>query len=48
VSRDAGNTTIYFDYAATSWPKPPGVTGAMVLFLNEMRANRTALGIAWR
>ncbi len=30
---------IYFDNAATSWPKPPGVTEAMVHFLNEVGAN---------
>jgi cysteine desulfurase/selenocysteine lyase len=30
---------IYFDNAATSWPKPPGVTEAMLHFLNEVGAN---------
>ena len=30
---------IYFDNAATSWPKPPGVAQAMVHFLNEIGAN---------
>lgn len=30
---------IYFDNAATSWPKPPGVAGAMTHFLNEVGAN---------
>jgi cysteine desulfurase/selenocysteine lyase len=30
---------IYFDGAATSWPKPPGVAEAMVHFLNEVGAN---------
>jgi selenocysteine lyase/cysteine desulfurase len=30
---------IYFDHAATSWPKPPGVVEAMVQFLNEVGAN---------
>ena len=30
---------IYFDNAATSWPKPPGVSSAMVHFLNEVGAN---------
>jgi cysteine desulfurase/selenocysteine lyase len=30
---------IYFDNAATSWPKPPGVAEAMVRFLNEVGAN---------
>ena len=30
---------IYFDNAATSWPKPPGVTAAMVHFLDEVGAN---------
>ena len=39
VSRDAGSGMIYFDNAATSWPKPPGVTEAMVHFLNQVGAN---------
>jgi cysteine desulfurase/selenocysteine lyase len=30
---------IYFDNAATSWPKPPGVVEAMVHFMNEVGAN---------
>ncbi|TEU17519.1 MAG: aminotransferase class V-fold PLP-dependent enzyme [Anaerolineales bacterium] len=30
---------IYFDNAATSWPKPPGVTEAMVRFMEEVGAN---------
>jgi cysteine desulfurase/selenocysteine lyase len=30
---------IYFDNAATSWPKPPGVSKAMVRFLEEVGAN---------
>lgn len=30
---------IYFDNAATSWPKPPGVSEAMVHFLTEVGAN---------
>ena len=30
---------IYFDNAATSWPKPPGVADAMVHFVNEVGAN---------
>jgi cysteine desulfurase family protein len=30
---------IYFDNAATSWPKPPAVSEAMVRFLNEVGAN---------
>lgn len=30
---------IYLDNAATSWPKPPGVAGAMVRFLEEVGAN---------
>jgi selenocysteine lyase/cysteine desulfurase len=30
---------IYFDNAATSWPKPPGVAEAMMHFLNEVGAN---------
>lgn len=31
--------TVYLDHAATSWPKPPGVSEAMVRFLNEVGAN---------
>ena len=27
---------IYFDNAATSWPKPPGVAEAMLHFLNHV------------
>jgi cysteine desulfurase / selenocysteine lyase len=30
---------IYFDNAATSWPKPPGVAEAMVHFIDEVGAN---------
>jgi cysteine desulfurase family protein len=30
---------IYFDNAATSWPKPPGVSEAMVHFIEEVGAN---------
>ncbi len=30
---------IYFDNAATSWPKPPGVAEAMVHFLDQVGAN---------
>jgi cysteine sulfinate desulfinase/cysteine desulfurase-like protein len=30
---------IYFDNAATSWPKPPGVAEAMVRFMQEVGAN---------
>ncbi len=30
---------IYFDNAATSWPKPPGVAAAMVRFMEEVGAN---------
>ena len=30
---------IYFDNAATSWPKPPGVTEAMAHFMKEVGAN---------
>ena len=30
---------IYFDNAATSWPKPPGVAEAMVHFLEHVGAN---------
>jgi cysteine desulfurase family protein len=33
------NDMIYFDNAATSWPKPPCVAEAMVHFLNEVGAN---------
>jgi cysteine desulfurase/selenocysteine lyase len=35
----AGDPMIYFDNAATSWPKPPGVAEAMTLFINEVGAN---------
>jgi cysteine desulfurase family protein len=37
VSADLG--IIYFDNAATSWPKPPGVAEAMVHFLEKVGAN---------
>jgi cysteine desulfurase/selenocysteine lyase len=41
--RPAGHSlnrkAIYFDNAATSWPKPPEVTKAMVYFLEEVGAN---------
>lgn len=30
---------IYFDNAATSWPKPPGVTEAMIHFITHVGAN---------
>ena len=30
---------IYFDNAATSWPKPPGVSEAMVRFMRDVGAN---------
>ena len=30
---------IYFDNAATSWPKPPGVAAAMTNFIQEIGAN---------
>jgi cysteine desulfurase/selenocysteine lyase len=30
---------IYFDNAATSWPKPPGVAEAMVHFIDDVGAN---------
>jgi len=30
---------IYFDNAATSWPKPPGVTEAMLHFMQDVGAN---------
>ena len=30
---------IYFDNAATSWPKPPGVTEAMAHFMEQVGAN---------
>jgi cysteine desulfurase family protein len=32
-------TAIYFDNAATSWPKPPEVSRAMMHYLDEMAAN---------
>lgn len=31
--------TVYLDHAATSWPKPPEVSEAMVKFLEEVGAN---------
>jgi cysteine desulfurase family protein len=34
-----GVEIIYFDNAATSWPKPPGVIEAMVHFMQEVGAN---------
>jgi cysteine desulfurase/selenocysteine lyase len=34
-----GKLRIYFDNAATSWPKPPGVAEAMVHFLEAVGAN---------
>jgi cysteine desulfurase/selenocysteine lyase len=36
---DGDETVIYFDNAATSWPKAPGVAEAMMHFLNEVGAN---------
>jgi cysteine desulfurase/selenocysteine lyase len=30
---------IYFDHAATSWPKPPGMAEAMMHYLDEVGAN---------
>ncbi|HSJ54574.1 MAG TPA: aminotransferase class V-fold PLP-dependent enzyme [Anaerolineae bacterium] len=30
---------IYFDNAATTWPKAPGVAGAMTRFIREVGAN---------
>lgn len=33
------NQVVYFDNAATSWPKPPGVAPAMTHFLAEIGAN---------
>lgn len=35
----AGETMIYLDNAATSWPKPPGVAEAMTRFLTGVGAN---------
>jgi cysteine desulfurase family protein len=35
----ANGKIIYFDNAATSWPKPPGVSQAMVHFLDQVGAN---------
>ncbi|MFC2015419.1 aminotransferase class V-fold PLP-dependent enzyme [Chloroflexota bacterium] len=35
----AGGSMIYFDNAATSWPKPPGVAEAMAHFVRELGAN---------
>jgi cysteine desulfurase/selenocysteine lyase len=34
-----GGLMIYFDNASTSWPKPPGVTEAMVRFMEAVGAN---------
>lgn len=34
-----GEKVVYFDNAATSWPKPPGVARAMLHFLEEVGAN---------
>jgi cysteine desulfurase/selenocysteine lyase len=34
-----GFSMIYFDNAATSWPKPPGVAEAMAHFINDVGAN---------
>jgi cysteine desulfurase family protein len=34
-----GGYMVYFDNAATSWPKPPGVAKAMVRFIEEVGAN---------
>jgi cysteine desulfurase family protein len=39
TSNEEEQMMIYFDNAATSWPKPPGVAEAMVHFLNEVGAN---------
>jgi cysteine desulfurase family protein len=36
---DLNENVIYFDNAATSWPKPPGVAAAMTYFINEVGAN---------
>jgi cysteine desulfurase/selenocysteine lyase len=36
---DDASAPIYFDNAATSWPKPPGVVEAMVYFVNHIGAN---------
>lgn len=36
---DLNENVIYFDNAATSWPKPPGVAAAMIHFINEVGAN---------
>jgi selenocysteine lyase/cysteine desulfurase len=36
---DPNDGLIYFDNAATSWPKPPGVAAAMTHFLDEIGAN---------
>ena len=39
MSLRSGESLIYFDNAATSWPKPPGVIEAMSDFINEIGAN---------
>jgi cysteine desulfurase family protein len=36
---DLKERVIYFDNAATSWPKPPGVAAAMTHFISEIGAN---------
>jgi selenocysteine lyase/cysteine desulfurase len=37
--QEKGLSVIYFDNAATSWPKPPQVKEAMVKFMDEIGAN---------
>ena len=38
-SSRTGGGALYLDNAATSWPKPPGVTQAMLQFIEEIGAN---------
>ena len=38
-SSRTGDGALYLDNAATSWPKPPGVTAALHHFLDEIGAN---------
>ena len=39
ASHDTPRGTVYFDHAATSWPKPPGVAEAMNHALTELGGN---------
>lgn len=39
LSLKSQNKTVYFDNAATSFPKPPGVTGEVMRYMTETGAN---------